>query len=381
MLNIKISDISPLMGCDPEFFFKSNNDIIGAEKVLPKAGLVRPEHYNSGYTHKTKLIIDGVQAELNPAPQTCRAYLGNEIKACFQLLNAEMKKSNANITCDFSRTVEISKEKLAELEESSRKFGCAPSNSAYTAAKAGIKIEDIDCNEYRTRAAGGHIHIGHSNGTWYKGLLRALTTDHIRTVQMLDLLVGNTSVLIDRDAGNIERRKVYGRAGEFRLPAHGLEYRTLSNYWLTSYPLMSFVFAMVRFTMCLMADEKHYNTFYDAFTGAVKSQDVIDAINNNDFDLAATNFKAIEELILEITPSSSRFAIHKGISKEFKHFVNTITDKSLDYWFPEEPMHHWLTIGECHNGGFHDYLSGPVRLDMARAAKFAEKEAAKKKAA
>ena len=366
----QVQDFSPYLGCDPEFFFKNDGGIIGAEKIIPKDGLLNTVTTNLGTylpdSPTSKFIIDGVQAELNPRPNTCRANLANEIAACFKTLATSLKDKGVSV--DFSQAVEISKENLMELDEQSRKFGCTPSKSIYK--KAGVKIKDVDPTEYRIRAAGGHIHIGKGGlyGAPNIGLQRALTEDHRRTVHMLDILCGNTAVLMDRNESNIERRKLYGRAGEFRLPAHGLEYRTLSNFWLTAYPLMSFAFGMTRLAVQLMSSP-NYETYYAAFTDKVKTKNVHAAINNNDFDLAMENFKAIEELIMEVTPSgSSRYPIHRANLKQFYHFIDKVKTEGLVYWFKQDPMEHWTNLPECHGGGFHDYLAGHVNTDMIKKA-------------
>ena len=350
------------MGCDPEFFFRNKDGIIGAEKILPAAGLVAGEG--------SKFIIDGVQAELNPRPSTCRALLANEISRCFRSLDAELKKKgNVGITADFNRAIEISKESLMELDEKARMFGCAPSKSIYR-TKSSVNIAKVDPMEYRVRAAGGHIHIGKSNNT---RLTAVIDKDHKRVVQMLDLLCGNTAVLVDRDPANIERRKVYGRAGEFRLPAHGLEYRTLSNFWLTSYQLMSFAFGMARFAVEVMADT-NADEFFDAFTSKVKKRNVHNAINNNDFELAMENFQAIEKLICQYVArdTDGRYAITSANLAAFHHFVKRIDEQGLQYWFKEEPMKHWMKIGDAHDNGFFDWTQNVVRMDMAKAPKVAK---------
>lgn len=356
MLN-KVSDISPYMGCDPEFFFKdASGKIIGAEKFIPKNGMV---HEDVNGTGDSKFIIDGVQAELNPRPNYCRANLANEIKACMVMLAGEMKARGNGLTADFSRTVIIDKDKLMELDEKARMFGCAPSKS--TSKTAGVKIASVDPIKYRTRAAGGHIHIGKGTS---QPLARALRLDAARTVDMLDILCGNTAVLVDRDEGNIERRKMYGRAGEYRLPAHGLEYRTLSNFWLTAYPLMSFAFGMARLAVQVMADSNH-EALYKEFMSKVKMRNVHAAINHNDFDTAMDNFQAVEKTMLQICGDTDRYAVHENNIKEFHHFVKMVKHKGMGYWFKQDPITHWTNIREAHIGGFSDYLSTNVRADMA----------------
>lgn len=373
MLN-RVSDISPYMGCDPEFFFRFKGEIVGAEKVIPEKGLAYGSkggyedgpngHRDGDYTSlaingDSKFIIDGIQAELNPRPNTCRANLANEIVCCFRALKKELAKKGNEFTVDFSRAVEISKENLMALKDDSRKFGCAPSKNANKKESSvkGVKLNKVDPTEYRIRAAGGHIHIGKGGD----GLTRALTTDHERTVKMLDIICGNTCVLVDRDPANVERRKLYGKAGEYRLPPHGLEYRTLSNFWLHSFPLMSLAFGLARLAVQLQADANH-ETYYKEFTSVVKPRNILKAIQKNDFDIAMENFKALEPLILQVSNNTDRYAIHKDNIKEFYYFVETNKKHGLSCWFPDDPMTHWTEkLGECHYGGFHDFLRDVVR--------------------
>ena len=81
---------------------------------------------------------------------------------------------------------------------------------------------------------------------------KALHEDPLLAVKILDIVVGNTCVIMDRAPSQVERRKVYGRAGEYRLPAHGIEYRTLSNFWLRSYQLTHLVFSLARFAINIL---------------------------------------------------------------------------------------------------------------------------------
>lgn len=364
-----VFDTRPNLGCDPEFFFRQDGEITGSEKVIPKTGLA------AGESGESKFVIDGVQAELNPRPSGCRGLLGNDIRECFKTLKTELKR-HKGFSVDFSRTVEISKEKLAELDEKSRVFGCAPSKNIYD---AGISIDKVDPAEYRVRAAGGHIHLGHfgKSSGWkaHDALYVALTKDHTKVVEMLDIICGNTCVLIDRDASNVERRKVYGRAGEFRLPKHGLEYRTLSNFWLTACPLFSLSFGLARLAVQLIADPKRSDEYYQAFTSAVDQKDVHNAINYNDFNLAMNNFKAIEKLLLEVSFNTGAHPINTANITEFHYFVDKVKSEGLQYWFKDDPMTHWTNLGDSHNSGFHIYSTTTVREDMNKAAKADKKVA------
>lgn len=356
-----------VFGCDPEFFFSKNGKIIGAEKVLPADGLIygktspqlgsiQKEGTNGtvvGDSEAGKIIIDGVQAELNPRPNTCRANLGNEISLCFRQIYKDITRSELGkaFDIDFSQTISVSEEELATLSEKSKKFGCAPSKNTYLSEEESrIKVNPA---VYRNRSAGGHLHIGVLDAE--SSLSNLAIRNPEKLVPILDIILGNTSVLIDRSEGNKERRKIYGRAGEYRTPPHGLEYRTLSNFWLQNYALMSMVTGLSRQAVCIVADG-----IDKEFRSAVKINKITQAINNNDFDLAYDNFQKIEHLIADLAPSHGFFPLDSSTLDYFKHFVN----RGVNYWFKDPPLEHWIKLPEGHGTGFENFLLTVVNKDM-----------------
>ena len=66
----------------------------------------------------------------------------------------------------------------------------------------------------------GHISIGWDNPT---------QEQQLDMVKAMDATVGLESVLLDFDT---ERKKLYGKAGCFRFREYGIEYRSLSNFWI-----------------------------------------------------------------------------------------------------------------------------------------------------
>ena len=66
----------------------------------------------------------------------------------------------------------------------------------------------------------GHISIGWDNPT---------QEQQLDAVKAMDATVGLASLLLDPDT---ERKKLYGKAGCFRFREYGIEYRTLSNFWI-----------------------------------------------------------------------------------------------------------------------------------------------------
>ena len=74
-----------------------------------------------------------------------------------------------------------------------------------------------------------HIHIGYDHPT---------VPESLRMIKLLDIFLGIPSVIIDPDK---ERRKLYGRAGAFRLTKYGFEYRTLSSYMMSKDSILDLI--------------------------------------------------------------------------------------------------------------------------------------------
>lgn len=361
----QVQTLSIYMGCDPEFFFKGkDNQVVGADKILPEEGLkVYSDRDYEGTPYKdVKFVIDGVQAELHPRPQTCRAYLANEISTCFKVMQAELKKKHKDVSIGFEQSVKLTKEELASMDEKYKKLGCSPSKNAYS-NEAAVKLSKMDTTKHLQRSAGGHIHLGFGG---YATVKRVMQEEPDDLVKMLDIIVGNTCVLLDRDPGNKERRKLYGQAGEYRQPKHGFEYRTPSNFWLKSYPLMSFVFGMARLAVELCADIKNSKLYKEAFFNAVDIEQVRKAINTNNYALALKNFYAISELISQVTYANDHHPVSGYTMGEFYYFLSKVKKNGLEHWFKEDPITHWTTMGEAHSGGMHDYLTKHVRKELTQ---------------
>jgi len=359
---------SVTLGCDPEFFFKNtvNKRIIGAEKVLPKDGL---QVSGKG----SKIIIDGVQGELNPRPNECRGVLGTEIATCFKALNKTLNSGNKNTAVSFKQSIKISKSELRKLDEKNQKFGCSPSLST---SKNGVDFEKVDPLTMRQRGAGGHIHIGlnrwrddgRKTRDGYPVILEYDKADTVRIealVDFMDIILGNTMVIIDRDPGNKERRKLYGRAGEYRLPPHGVEYRTLSNFWLHSCEMMSLVMGITK--MCgRLVTSNNWKIYHKAFTDLVDMEDVHKAINTNNLVLAKKNFKKILPTLCHLFPDSNygSYAFGKENVLQFLYFLKVTQEKGMKHWWPNDPMTNWLNVDDGHNHGFNDFLNNRVRERM-----------------
>lgn len=358
--------ISPYLGCDPEFFFaNAEGQTIGAEKIVPKTGL-RSSEYNLA---KPLVVLDGVQAEFNPPPGTCRQSMGSYISSSFQAVKSAIAKNPGIGTADFSSVVRLSQGELDSLSAAAKVFGCAPSKNVDGTPAA--KLGKVDPATYKIRAAGGHIHLGTKSYKFDE-------KDHAQLVNLLDLILASPMVMVDRDPLQRIRRETYGQAGEYREPAHGLEYRTLSNFWLRSYQMMSGVFSIARLAASLVYYEKMgINGPWESTTVAsdpyaslllkqVPRADVVNAINQNDPDMAMKNWERIESLLYEMLPTNAvtnGFPLGQDRAKEFRYFLN----RPLTEWWPNDPMKHWTeSFSTAH--GWESFLSYvvPRAIDAER---------------
>lgn len=353
--------ITPSLGCDPELFVARDGKVIGSEKVMPEGGVIFRHgvtYLNANEFGENKVVMDGVQVELHPMSATCREALCTNIGKCFQYLDERLKQVKADI--DFSQLIEVSQDEFDSLSGDSKRLGCMPSFNVYKGEGGKLKVKG---ETYRKRSAGGHIHLGDDGSRTINKVLK----DAKKLIPLMDAIVGNTSVLIDRDPANAIRREVYGRAGEHRLPKYGIEYRTPSNYWLRDYVLMSMVMGLSRFAVNILHSGKKN---YDEFMSVVDTDDIRKAINENDFELAWKNFTKIEPMIMALvdeTQSNSPYPLHKHNIEAFKHFIKM----GIDHWFPlEGTTERWIRNANNGRGyGWENFLSVTVATDLNKSKK------------
>ena len=92
-------------------------------------------------------------------------------------------------------------------------FGCEPDFNAWTGQE---NPKPMPPNAFM-RSAGGHIHV-------------ETKEDKIKVIKAMDFHLAVPATLMDK-AGS-ERRSMYGKRGAFRPKPYGVEYRTLSNFWI-----------------------------------------------------------------------------------------------------------------------------------------------------
>lgn len=294
------------IGGDPEVFV-----VDGKDKVIPSWKFLgekeKQANVISDQLRDCKVYWDGFQAELAPVGRGCIAYYSDTVQAGLVKIWDLAKKYDKTAKLSFKPVVEVDAETLKSAEQKFVDLACMPSVNVY--GDAGIPVADV--RELGQRFAGGHIHFGVS-----------MTPEQLKkVVRSLDGVLGVCGVLIAQGLDDPYRRMYYGRAGEHRLPKHGLEYRTLSNYWLAHPAMLHLTYEIAR-----MAVKFGYSGLY-ASCWEAEEQEVRDIINTCDIasakKLFARNQKAFE-MLMAACPIGKAFvpAMVKVINQGMKAFLD-----------------------------------------------------------
>lgn len=238
------------------------------------------------------LHYDNVCLELAAPVAVCEKTFRQSINVS---LNHTHKFLPPRYGLEFSPSVIFPDEELNTAE--SREFGCDPDYNAWTLTQ-NPKPHSSDKN---LRTAGAHISIGHINNSGYKFLLDSY--GKIDMIRMMDLLIGIPSVLLDSSQSASKRKELYGKAGAHRPRAYGVEYRVLSNFWVTTQQKISLIYNMVQDCLNIL-EEKSHPQIIEAFDSEkykyreYKGKNIVTIINTNNTMSAETiTTKLIEEKI------------------------------------------------------------------------------------
>jgi hypothetical protein len=183
----------------------------------------------------------------------------------------------------------------------------------------------------------------------YGNVTKLFVENPMLAAKVLDAFVGIPSVLLDRDPNAALRRTIYGKAGDYRLPPHGFEYRTLSNFWINSYFLFSFVFGMARHAILYAAHEYDNGTNCKELFDLVPCERIREAINENDFEKARDIYNDIEKIIIDTSNENENFTITSKrrsnafkeiVLKGYKSFINEYT--VIQNWKSSNGIEKWL---------------------------------------
>jgi len=233
-MNIKIENW--IVGSDPECFLRNreSKEIVSAIPYIPGS---KYEPYQIPELSKGHMIqTDNIMTEYClPATSNWK-----ELKKSFDDCVAY---TNKIIPSELEVAV-LASAKVAEQylnHEQAKKFGCDPDYNAWS--------DDMNIppeSDTNLRTCGGHIHIGYDNPDMDVS---------IKLIKALDIYLGIPSILLDTDK---DRKKMYGKAGAYRLKPYGVEYRGLSNFWLADNEMMNLIFNGIRMAVNMINSTEGY---------------------------------------------------------------------------------------------------------------------------
>ncbi|CAH9016495.1 putative Phage protein [Vibrio phage 275E43-1] len=232
-----------IIGADPEFFVAEDGHI------LPAVDMVAGDKYNPLACLRGAMQVDGLALEFNIEPaKTAQEFNRNILTV--KMLTLAKARATTGKKLRISRKIQhnFTASVFKELPEESKRLGCAAS---YT-LQGGVSNIPRHHQTSPVRVVGGHIHLGWSeNEDITRGSLHY--RDCARLATVLDVLVQarlfmhlkenmNNTDYAQFISDEFTRKNRYGRWGEFRPKSYGMEYRSLSNFWIHSKELRTLVF-------------------------------------------------------------------------------------------------------------------------------------------
>ena len=207
------------IGADPEVFVADSTGSVVSAIGYVGGNKVCPRPVKDGGVQE-----DNVLAEFNINPAKSKMeFIHNMSSVMADLKN--ILESN-NLQPIIIPSYKYTEDQLRQYGPNALEFGCSSELNAWS--NRVVTPPKAEGNTLRT--AGGHVHVGYDNPD---------VDTNLSLVKMLDFVIGLPSILVDTDK---TRRKMYGKAGSMRHKQYGVEYRTLSNFWLNSSELMSWVY-------------------------------------------------------------------------------------------------------------------------------------------
>lgn len=204
-----------LLGGDPEAFIKDRKtgEIVtscGRIGGTKGSGVLLP--LTGGY--KVRVLEDNVAVEWNFTPYTDQYNGMDTIRTLIEYGNQWLRERGFEMVpiAEHAFTTEELAIPKAQV------FGCDPDFVAYDTADQLRSVDPLVVGN--NRFCGGHLHFGFENTE--KIPLPAIAI-------LIDMFIGLPSLPLDHQKA---RRKWYGLAGLYRPKSYGIEYRTMSNWWI-----------------------------------------------------------------------------------------------------------------------------------------------------
>ena len=212
------------IGADPELFLVNTKtqQVVSAIGIIPgeKGNAYLPKGFKKGFG----LQIDNILAEFNIPPVKSKEDFITNMELMKNYIREYVKKYNPDYDIMHVASAIVPEDQLQD--PIAQEFGCSVDYNVYTKSPNKKPNAKDKC----LRSSGLHIHIGYNNPT---------INISLAIIEALDFFLGVPSILIDTDTN---RRKLYGKAGCFRLTEYGLEYRVLSGFFLGDTALLGWIY-------------------------------------------------------------------------------------------------------------------------------------------
>ena len=301
------------IGCDPEVFVeKKEGGLIPAFMFLPSKERPTLTANNrdggrlgnfNGFGGCT-MYWDGYQAEFTTKAQTCLGHHCDSIAAGLTGVYRAANEKFPGAKLSMRSVFHIDPEALMSDEDEHVAFGCMPSFNVY-----GLKVNMPPAREVPFRSAGGHIHFGTN---------RLTHAQAEPMVKALDAILGVACVSLFAEFDDPNRRKLYGLPGEYRLPPHGLEYRPLSNAWLSHPMITNLVIDLAR--KCVVFGRKNLLSSFWKTT----EEETIDTIIRCDVETSHKILERNREVLKQLLKASYQRAGDSDLETLFNVFKNGI---------------------------------------------------------
>lgn len=242
------------LGCDPELFLM---DVHG--KLRASCGLIggtkqHPQELPLGKGFAVQ--EDNVAIEFNIPPASNAREFVDSIQKTLKFLSDGVKQAYDFQIVNLSAASFPQEELVSPMAQ---EFGCDPDFNAWT----GERNPRPKADDPTLRSCGGHVHVGFDE-----------ELDKRQLIKCMDLYLGVPSVLMDQGE---KRKQLYGKRGAYRDKPYGVEYRTLSNFWVFEPRLSQWVYENT---------EKAVNAVKSQFAVDEFKDGILDAIDNNNKEAA-----------------------------------------------------------------------------------------------
>jgi hypothetical protein len=226
-----------LIGADVEFFIKNS---LG--EAIPAFTIIPNDKNNPLKNQDVKLYFDNVLLEFNiPPSKDVKTFVKNITNG----INFAESKIRPNFL-DLSASAYFNSENLEDKR--AKEAGCEIEYNAYNFKPNNDIGEALRNTSVRT--SGGHLHL---SGEKYDAIDDK--TLYPIFVYMMDLFVAIPSILIEKDYSQRDRRKIFGKAGSYRIKPYGIEYRVLSSWWTGKPEYSALIYRMCEFVFEFMNNE------------------------------------------------------------------------------------------------------------------------------